>query len=95
MQAADWPDWVRPESRLHHSRLEQVAAHRSQSLLDCSLAFTRAQNELEAAVLGLCSQRELEEALQGWSQDPAWSTDEAKEWMMNDYSLLDPRRWPS
>jgi aryl-alcohol dehydrogenase-like predicted oxidoreductase len=91
--AAAWPTWVSPESRLHHSKLEQHAAKGGFSLLDCALRFAHAQKGIEAVVLGLCSQRELQEMLQSWGENFSWKEDEWKAWILQDADVTDPRRW--
>ena len=64
--SASWPAWVDSTDRDHHARLEKLSAARGCSLLECALGFARAQEDLEAVVLGLCSLRELEQLLRAW-----------------------------
>jgi aryl-alcohol dehydrogenase-like predicted oxidoreductase len=92
--AARWPAWVDPLSREHHARLEHLAADRGCSLLECALGFARAQQDLEAVVLGLCSRRELQQLLQAWGRICPWQEGEWRTWALPDTDVLDPRRWP-
>jgi aryl-alcohol dehydrogenase-like predicted oxidoreductase len=91
---ASWPAWVNPVSREHHARLEQVATDRECSLLDCALGFARAQLDLEAVVLGLCSRLELQQLLQAWGRISPWEEGEWRTWALQDAGILDPRHWP-
>lgn len=93
--ATGWPAWVSPASRDHHTRLEQLAAERGCTLLDCALGFASAQQDLETVVLGLCSQRELQQLLHAWGRlSSPWQEGEWRIWALRDFSILDPRRWP-
>jgi aryl-alcohol dehydrogenase-like predicted oxidoreductase len=92
--AARWPAWVDPASRAHHARLECLAADRGSSLLDCALGFARAQVDLEAVVLGLCSRLELQQLLQAWGRISPWQEGEWRTWALPDAGILDPRHWP-
>lgn len=89
-----WPAWVNPVSREHHARLEQVVTDRDCSLLDCALGFARAQQDLEAVVLGLCSRLELQQLLQAWGRISPWQEGEWRTWALPDASIIDPRHWP-
>jgi aryl-alcohol dehydrogenase-like predicted oxidoreductase len=91
---ASWPAWVDPIAREHHSRLECLATDRGCSLLECALGFARAQQDLEAVVLGLCSRRELHQLLQAWGQSSPWHEGEWRTWAQPDAGILDPRCWP-
>ena len=91
---ARWPAWVDPVAREHHARLEYLAADRGCSLLECALGFARAQVDLEAVVLGLCSRRELQLLLQAWGRSSPWQEGEWRTWALPDTDVLDPRRWP-
>lgn len=92
--AASWPAWVDPLARAHHARLENLAAERGCSLLEFSLGFARAQVDLEAVVLGICSCRELHQLLQAWRRISPWSKNEWQAWAMPKSDILDPRNWP-
>jgi len=92
--AAAWPVWASSESRLHHLNLEQLAADRGFSLLDCALGFARAQKDIEAVVLGLCTQRELQELFRSWERKSPWEEGELKAWILQDADIVEPRRWP-
>ena len=91
---ANWPAWVDPSDREHHAKLEKVAADRSCTLLECALGFARAQEELEAVVLGICSQRELGQLLEAWHNSSPWNGREWDQWSLGRSEILDPRSWP-
>lgn len=92
--AAGWPAWVDPVAREHHARLKRLAADRGSSLLECALGFARAQVDLEAVVLGLCSRLELQQLLQAWGRSSPWREGEWRTWALSDAGILDPRQWP-
>jgi aryl-alcohol dehydrogenase-like predicted oxidoreductase len=92
--AARWPAWVDPAAQDHHARLESMAANRGYTLLECALGFARAQADLEAVVLGLCSRLELQQLLQAWGRISPWQQDEWRTWALPDAGILDPRHWP-
>jgi aryl-alcohol dehydrogenase-like predicted oxidoreductase len=71
-----------------------MTAERGCTLLECALSFARAQEDLEAVVLGICSLRELEELLQAWHKSYPWDDSEWNEWSLNRSEILDPRSWP-
>lgn len=89
-----WPTWVSPTLRGHHAKLEHLAADRGCSLLECALGFARAQQDLEAVVLGLCSRHELHQLLHAWGGTSPWQEGEWRTWALPDDGILDPRQWP-
>ncbi|MCP9904866.1 aldo/keto reductase [Cyanobium sp. BA5m-10] len=91
---ASWPAWVEASAREHHARLEKLAADRGCTLLEFALGFARAQQDLEAVVLGVCSRRELEQLLQAWHNSSPWDGNEWSDWSLDRSQILDPRRWP-
>ena len=93
--AARWPAWVDRAARDHHARLNSLAADRGSSLLECALGFARAQVDLEAVVLGLCSRLELQQLLRAWVGSSPWQEGEWQTWALPDAGILDPRLWPS
>jgi len=92
--AASWPAWVDPAARAHHAKLELLASDRGSSLLECALGFARAQVDLEAVVLGLCSCRELQQLLHAWGRISPWQEGEWQTWAQPNSDILDPRIWP-
>jgi aryl-alcohol dehydrogenase-like predicted oxidoreductase len=92
--ASAWPAWVSSESRLHQANLERLAAKRGCGLIHFALDFARAQNDIEAVVLGLSSKTELLEMLQVWSGCPILDANDMNGWCLQDPDILDPRRWP-
>jgi aryl-alcohol dehydrogenase-like predicted oxidoreductase len=91
---ANWPAWANPAARAHHAKLEQLAADRSCSLLDCALGFANVQQDLEAVVIGLCSRRELRQLLLAWERKSPWREHEWPRWAIPFEGILDPRSWP-
>lgn len=95
ISASSWPAWVDPASREHHAKLEAHAEERGSSLLECALGFARAQIDLEAVVVGLCSRRELDQLIQAWFRPNPWKEEEEwLTWALENPFILDPRRWP-
>ena len=92
--ADSWPAWVDHATREHHSNLVRLAADRGCTLLDCALGFARAQSDLEAVVIGLCSRLELEQLLKAWHKASPWDGSEWRKWSLGNSESLDPRRWP-
>jgi aryl-alcohol dehydrogenase-like predicted oxidoreductase len=92
--AVSWPAWVDTSAREHHARLENLAADRGCTLLECALGFARAQQDLEAVVVGLCSRSELVQLLQAWHNPSPWAGKEWSKWSLDKSEILDPRRWP-
>jgi aryl-alcohol dehydrogenase-like predicted oxidoreductase len=99
--SSEWPRWISPHERNHHVRLEQVCSERGRSLLDAAISFIQAQSYLEAAVVGVCSLRELEELMSQWGSESLWPNGEWRNWAIaggdNSRSacIIDPRSWPS
>ena len=91
---AIWPKWVKNSVCKHHAKLEKLAATRGHTLLECALSFARAQEHLEAVVIGICSREQLEELLRAWDTSSPWFGDEWNQWSLNEPEILDPRRWP-
>ena len=89
-----WPGWVEPSARLHHAELEDLASKRDFTLLEGALGFARAQLELEAVVVGVCSLSQFDELLRAWRENSPWIQDEWKGWAIQNPDILDPRRWP-
>jgi len=92
--AAQWPGWVSPEVRAHQEHLEALAAQKGCRLIDLALGFARAQSDLEAVVLGVCSVQELSELQEAWGSLSPWHFGEWQSWGLQDAGILDPRLWP-
>ena len=93
--AQHWPQWVREEDRFHQSSLEEFAAEVGCSLLDLAVNFVKAQPELEAAVVGMCSSHELMQLLCAWDTNSQQLDQcEWQQWAIHHASILDPRCWP-
>ena len=92
--ATSWPAWADSAALEHHARLENLAADRGCTLLDCTLGFAQAQQDLEAVVVGICSRSELLQLLQAWHNSSPWDDKEWSMWSLNKSEILDPRRWP-
>ena len=93
--AAQWPTFVSAEVRAHQESLERLAEQRGCRLIDLALGFARAQEHLEAVVLGVCGVKELRQLHQAWAAKSPWQEDEWRIWALDDPCILDPRRWPS
>lgn len=92
--AIEWPSWTSSEMRKHHQNLENLAQNRNCRLIDLVLGFAKAQADLEAVVVGLCSIDELSELEESWAKISPWEEDEWQAWGFNDTESLDPRNWP-
>ena len=89
-----WPAWISDQARQHHRNFEQLALERNCSLLELALSFVRAQESLEAVVIGLCSRVELNDLIQAWGGPLPLAKDEGPSWASLDQFILDPRYWP-
>jgi len=94
-QARDWPSWINPSARKHHALLEQLASERKCSLLDLAVGFAGCQQDLEAVVVGICSQLELHQLLTAWKRSSPWKNEEWLRWGLDAPTVIDPRCWPS
>jgi aryl-alcohol dehydrogenase-like predicted oxidoreductase len=94
LPSCKWPIWMSRETREHHAKLEQLAVSRGCSLQDCVLGFVKAQEYLEAVVVGICSLKELQQLLHSWEKCLVLKNSEWKNWALYDTSGLDPRSWP-
>ena len=92
--AEQWPGWVSIEMRKHHKALEALAQERDCRLIDLALGFAKAQTDIEAVVLGVCSAGELAELTKSWAIASPWQEGEWKTWALHETDSLDPRRWP-
>jgi aryl-alcohol dehydrogenase-like predicted oxidoreductase len=92
--AAEWPPWVSPEVRANQHALEALAQEKGCRLIDLALSFAKAQTELEAVVVGLCSVKELAELEEAWEMASPWQEKEWQDWGLQDTDSLDPRSWP-
>jgi aryl-alcohol dehydrogenase-like predicted oxidoreductase len=92
--ARRWPRWASDEARAHQQALEDLAHDRGCRLIDFALGFAQAQADLEAVVVGLCSNQELAELMAAWKVASSWQDFEWKSWALRDVSVLDPRCWP-
>ena len=91
--AAQWPPWVTPEVRSHQHALEALAQERGFQLIDLALGFAREQENLEAVVIGVCSNQELRVLLDSWTTLSPWQEGEWQSWGLQDLEVLDPRCW--
>ena len=92
--AAQWPHWINSRVRQRQQELEELARQRNCQLIDLALGFVRSQNYLEAAVLGVCSIKELTELESAWTGISPWEENEWRNWALEDADILDPRSWP-
>ena len=91
---AHWPSWIDNKSHQHHLKLENFARSRGSSLLECALGFLMDQKDIESAVIGICSVRELQELLYSYGKKSPWAQDEWKIWSLQNQNIIDPRLWP-
>lgn len=91
--AEQWPSWVHPEVQAHQRSLETLALSRHCQLIDLALGFAKAQANLEAVVVGVCSVNELTELIDCWSAPSPWGRDEWRSWFLDNQTILDPRCW--
>lgn len=92
--ADEWPNWVSPKMRNHHKKLEILAQKWGCRLIDLALGFGKAQTDLEAVVIGLCSTEELVELERTWAMASPWQEGEWEIWGLKGADSLDPRLWP-
>jgi aryl-alcohol dehydrogenase-like predicted oxidoreductase len=93
----NWPSWVDPGIKKHHSLLQKYCSCHSVTLLDMALGFIRSLTSLETAVVGVTSAKELVQLSESWHRFHinSYSDDQWKAWSIEDCSFLDPRSWPS
>ena len=89
-----WPQWIPSEVRNHQQALEKIAAKKNCRLVDLALGFAMDQTDLEAIVIGICDQRQLEDLYLSWSKNSPWVNKEWKNWPLQDCVTIDPRLWP-
>jgi len=92
--AAQWPPWTSPEVRANQQALEALTQEMGCQLIDLALGFARAQEDLEAVVIGVCSSHELAELSAAWSSTSPLKKIDWGSWALNDSIIVDPRRWP-
>ncbi|CAE20272.1 conserved hypothetical protein [Prochlorococcus marinus str. MIT 9313] len=91
-----WPAWIDPDFRLHHSSLEAFAVEHNLTLLSLSLGFVQSCSQLEAAVVGVTTYTELMSLLAVWmSYSTAHPFGDPHCWAWPKGRSLDPRLWPS
>ncbi len=92
--ANDWPSWICKRIKDRHRLLEEFALKKPCELIDVALGFIKSLPNLEAIVVGICSQDELKQLLTHWNKSTPWQSDEFKSWSISDTSVIDPRYWP-
>ena len=88
-----WPNWINPKICSHHQQLVMLARARGCRLIDLVLGFAKAQESINAVVLGVCSLRQVQEIEDAWSAQSPWHGNEWQDWSLEDRSFLDPRQW--
>ena len=91
--AIEWPSWTCSKMREHHKKLEELAQRRNCRLIDLALGFAKAQTDLEAVVLGICSIDELDDLKDAWAMKSPWQEQEWQAWGLHETENLDPRSW--
>ena len=92
--AAQWPPWTSPEVRANQHALEALTQEMGCQLIDLAIGFARAQEDLEAVVIGVCSSHELAELSAAWSSTSPLKKIDWGSWALHDSIIVDPRRWP-
>ena len=94
--SSKWPKWANSDLRSHHLRLEHLANEKECSLLNLALGFALGLNELEAIVIGVTDELELQQLLISYSKSSCWSHQEWSGWhYYSSEACLDPRTWPT
>jgi len=90
-----WPKWIEKEERKKHSMLMEEARKRQLSLPRLCLDFVKATEGVDKVVVGVCSQGELVDLLDGWREENCWGGEDLRIWDFGDSLVKDPRKWPS
>lgn len=90
-----WPNWINKKSTLKQEVLEETAKKKSCELIDLAVGFAKCQKELEAIVIGVCDEQQLNSLLKAYTKRNPWisSKNEWSNWSSNDKELIDPRLW--
>jgi aryl-alcohol dehydrogenase-like predicted oxidoreductase len=99
--ASEWPPWIHISEREHHAKLEQAAYEQHCSLMAAALGFARAQECLEAVVIGVCSLSETRQLMHEWGSELPSLNSGWQDWALAEslasksVSIINPRNWPS
>ena len=95
LSADKWPNWIKKSSIIKQKLLEEIAKKRSCELIDLAIGFAKFQKDLEAIVIGVCNEQQLNNLLKAWKNKNPWilSKKEWQNWSSNDKELIDPRIW--
>jgi aryl-alcohol dehydrogenase-like predicted oxidoreductase len=88
-----WPEFLSPAFRSHHRELTRHLEGLGMTLLEGALAFARSCKNLEAALLGVQSLKELNELLSGWKRVTSLEMGPVSTWAWSSNHDLDPRFW--
>lgn len=89
-----WPSWAGAHVIRHQRALMKLAENKRCNLIDLALGFAKEQEDLNAIVIGICEETQLDELIQAWSRESPWEKDEWRKWSLEDSNILDPRKWP-
>jgi len=94
-RSESWPGWMKKDAKEHQYELEMLAREKGCRLIDLALGFARAQSDIEAVVVGICSTGEFNELIDSWTKGQIWNESEWVDWAIDDKDIVDPRNWPT
>ena len=89
-----WPNHLTTAFRDHHTRWLDHLHHEGISPLAAALSFIRSHEELEAALVGVVSKKELTQILGAWNQAKGSVLQTTDNWAWDNELDIDPRCWP-
>ena len=90
-----WPAHLSDSFRCHHERWLEYLRQKRLSPLAGALGFIRDYLDVEAALCGVVSSRELSEVLQAWNQLGNATSEMLQDWSWGNIVDIDPRTWPN
>lgn len=95
LQASEyWPIHITASFKKHHTKWQAYLRQKGWSPLEYALSFVRSIEGLEACLVGVLSQKELEQIIHAWNQQRLPLDQETRAWAWDNVSDLDPRIWP-
>ena len=88
-----WSEVIAPALRHHHEKLQGWAQRNGWSLVQLALTWARRQAWMEAAVVGVTSESELNQLCGAWRGPDPWQDQQPESWAWPFGSDLDPRQW--
>jgi len=89
-----WPSFLSTPFQDHHRRLTSFLAESNMSLLQAALNFARTCEDIEAALVGVLSLKEMNQVLQSWQQPHSLEFRSLTAWAWENLADIDPRSWP-